>query len=134
MRFLFFALASKANANEMYMHHRFPDEWKIASVVPLPKGGDMSQCTNYRHSSLLPMPGEILEHIIHNRVTNVCDNNDILNENQGGFRKHHSMIGTVALFTDNLHEAIDNYQISIATFIDFSKDFDTVNHEILLKK
>ena len=80
------------------------------------------------------MPGKILEHIIHNRVTNFCDNNDILNENQGGFRKYHSAIGTVALFTDNLYEAINNNQISIATFIDFSKAFDTVNHEILLKK
>ena len=49
MHVLYFALARKANANEMYMHHKFPDEWKIASVVPLPKEGDMSQCTNYRH-------------------------------------------------------------------------------------
>ena len=28
----------------------FPDEWKIASIVPLPKEGDLSQCTNESHS------------------------------------------------------------------------------------
>ena len=112
----------------------FPDDWKIASVVPLPKEGDMSQCTNYRPTSLLPLPGKILEHIIHNGISTFCDENDILNDNQGGFRKKHSTIGTVSLFTDNLYEAINNNQISIATFINFSKAFDTVNHKILLQK
>ena len=112
----------------------FPDDWKIASIVSLPKEGDLSQCTNYRPMSLLPMPGKILEHIIHNRISTFCDNNTILNENQGGFRKNHSTISTVASFTDNLYEAINNKDISIATFIDFSKAFDTVNHKILLQK
>ena len=88
----------------------FPDDWKIATVVPLPKEGNMSQCTNYRPISLLPMPGKILEHIIHDRVTTFCDNNNILDENQGGFRKHHSTIGTVALFTYMKPSTIIRYQ------------------------
>ena len=65
----------------------FPNEWKIASIVPLPKEGDLSKCTNYRPISLLPLPGKILEHIMHSRIISLCDNVDILNKNQGGFRK-----------------------------------------------
>ena len=71
---------------------------------------------------------------MHNRLTSFCDENNILNGNQGGFRKNHSTIATVAQFTNNLYEAINNSQIPIATFMDFSKAFDTVNHEILLQK
>ena len=50
------------------------------------------------------------------------------------FVKNHSTIATVAQSTNDLYEAINNNQISIQTFIDFSKAFDTVNHEILLKQ
>ena len=94
----------------------------------------MSQCTNYRPISLLSMPGKIIEHIIHNRISTFCEKNSILTDNQGGFRKNHSTTGTVAVFTDNLYEAINNNKVSIATFINFSKAFDTVNHKILFKE
>ena len=112
----------------------FPDDWKIASIVPLPKEGDLSQCTNYRPISLLPLPGKLLEHIIHNRTVTFCGEHQILNTKQGGFRKKHSITSTVAKLTDNLYQAINDHDYSIATFIDFSKAFDTVNHEILLHK
>ena len=132
----FIALADQLSFifNLCFTTNLFPDDWKIASVVPISKDGDMTQCTNYRHISLLSMPGKILEHIIHARITTFCDNNNILTDNQSGFRKNHSTIGNVALFTYSLYEAINNHEISIATFIDFSKAFDTVNHEILLNK
>ena len=64
----------------------------------------------------------------------LCDSYNILYENQGAFLKNHSTISTVALFTDNLYKAINDTNISIATFINFSKAFDTFNHNILLQK
>ena len=112
----------------------FPTEWKIATVVPLPKDGDLSQCTDYRPISLLPLPGKILKQILHSRINRHCEENNILNENQGGFRKNCSTISTVALYTNKLFNAINNKNISIATYINFSKAFDTVEHHILLLK
>ena len=56
----------------------FPCKWKKAIVTPLPKDGDLSQCTNYRPISQLPLPGKILEQIIHNRIDTFCNTNNIL--------------------------------------------------------
>ena len=46
----------------------FPDKWKIAKVLPLFKGGDRENVNNYRPISLLPLPGNMLEKIVHKRI------------------------------------------------------------------
>ena len=65
----------------------FPDDWKMALITPLPKDGDPSLCSNYRPSSLLPLPGKIAEKIVHTRLSDYFESNEILNKKQGGFRK-----------------------------------------------
>ena len=94
----------------------------------------MTCCNNYRPISLLPLPGKIAEKIVHARLIDYFENNKILNKKQGGFRKNNSTINSVAEFTHEIYEAINNKNISLATFRDFSKAFDTVNHNILLEK
>ena len=44
--------------------------------------------------------------------------------------------GTVAVLemTDKINEAVENNQFSIGIFVDLSKAFDTLNHNILLNK
>ena len=51
----------------------FPDSWKLATVVPIPKTGDPTQVSNLRPISLvlLPQPGKILEKLVHNQLTHV---------------------------------------------------------------
>ena len=112
----------------------FPDSWKIAQITPLPKEGDLTCCNNYRPISLLPLPGKIAEKVVHNRLSYYLENNNILDKKQGGFRKNNSTINSVSEFSHEIYEAINNKNISLATFIDFSKAFDTVNHQILLEK
>ena len=59
---------------------------------------------------------------------------NILDKCQFGFRKGHSTEQAILEITENLKTSIDNNLITCGVFIDFSKAFDTVNHEILLAK
>ena len=120
--------------NLTFQNSTIPELWKIASVTPLFKSGNVSKCNNYRPISQLPLPGKIVEKIVHQRMSTFFEINKILNENQGGFRKNQSTTNTSAKFLDTIYNSINTKNISIATYIDFSKAFDTVSHDILIKK
>ena len=76
--------------------------WKKANIIPLQEGGDRSDVTNLRPISLLPVPGKLLERIVHTKTNHYLEANGILNEKQGGFHKRHSTTNTIADFTDDI--------------------------------
>ena len=112
----------------------FPDQWKAAKVVPLFKGGDRENVENYRPVSLLPLPGKILEKIVHSRLTDYFGHTNFISENQGGFRKGFSTTSIIADLTDDLFVGTNNGLTTLAAFIDLKKAFDTVDTDILLRK
>ena len=112
----------------------FPERWKVAKIIPLFKGGDRECVSNYRPVSLLPLPGKLLEKIVHKRVVKFWDDNNFLSNEQGGFRKGHSTVSTIADLTDDLFKNINEGYTTIASFVDLSKAFDTDNTQILLNK
>ena len=112
----------------------FPSAWKMAKVVPLFKGGDRCDVSNYRPVSLLPIPGKLLEKIVHRRITQFFEDHSFLSSHQGGFRKGHSTLSTIADLTDDLLDQVNAGMTTLAAFIDLKKAFDTVNMNILTKK
>ena len=84
--------------------------------------------------SLLPLISKLIEKIVHNRIYKHCEDNNILDARQGGFRPNHSTCKTTAFFLNDIYKAINGNKILIATYIDAMKAFDTVNHSILLQK
>jgi retron-type reverse transcriptase len=94
----------------------------------------MTDPNNYRPIALLSPFSKTLERIVYDQLMTFLEKYDILNKYQFGFRKGHSTEQAILEITENLKTSIDNNLITCGVFIDFSKAFDTVNHEILLAK
>ncbi len=107
---------------------------KVAKIIPLYKSGDNTLLGNYRPIALLSTFSKILEKIIANRLSSYLENNNLLSNFQFGFRKNHSTLHPLLLFSNKITEVLENKKHCIAIFCDLQKAFDTVDHVILLEK
>ena len=112
----------------------FPDQLKIARVVPIYKKGSRLMVSNYRPISLLSNLNKILEQLMHKRICNFLERNDSLYKLQFGFRSKHSTNLALIEITETLRRALDDKKVACGLFVDFQKAFDTVNHKILAEK
>ena len=120
--------------NNCFNTATIPNIWKHAKVTPLPKGGDSQLVSNYRPISLLPLLSKLIEKIVHRRLYTYLSTWNLLDEKQGGFRPGYSTVTTCSFFTNDIYTANNNNDVTIAVLIDAMKAFDTVNHQILIKK
>ena len=112
----------------------FPDELKIARVVPVYKNGSSENVANYRPISVLPIFSKILEKCMYNRLFYFISKYNVLSLNQYGFRPGHSTSSALIDFVHTVVNALDKKNYMIAMFLDLKKAFDTVDHHILLHK
>ena len=112
----------------------FPTELKIANVLPLYKSDDPFCFNNYRPVSLLCVLSKVFEKFMYNRLLNFLEEHKFFVNEQFGFRKSHSSYMALMTLMDKLIESLDKGEYIMGIFLDFSKAFDTVDHEILLKK
>ncbi len=103
----------------------FPAIWKHA-VVHIFKSGDAKETKNYRPISPLPIISKVIEKVIPTQLAEHLEGNLLLSNTP--------RLETHFVHRNRLYENIDRSNISLLTVCDLSKAFDSVSHEILLKK
>ena len=120
--------------NQMIVTGKFPDQLKISKVIPLNKAKDQTILSNYRLIALQPSISKIFEYVLLEQITNYFLDNNILSPQQYGFRSNHSTELAALNLVDELTYKLDRGIIPLNIYMDLSKAFDTLIHEILISK
>jgi len=112
----------------------FPAKLKIAKIIPIFKSGDPRNTGNYRPIALLSNFDKIIESCLYSRFTDFISKNNILSEDQFGFRPKLSCETALLEFTNDIAINLDTNKFSLATFLDISKAFDTIQFCIMKSK
>ena len=112
----------------------FPSILKTSKIIPIYKKGSKLEFSNYRPISLLSNIDKILERLMYNRLYNFLEKKEIIFSLQFGFRQKYSTTHSLIHLTDKIRHEIDKATYACGIFVDFQQAFDTVDHDILLKK
>lgn len=113
--------------NNMLNNSYFPHAWKLAKVVVLPKKDkDTSNPKNLRAISLLPNISKVYEICINKNILKFCENKNLINDNQFGFKYKHSTIHAIHCLVSNINWNLNKSLCTGACLIDFEKAFDSI--------
>ena len=112
----------------------FPDRLKYAVVKQILKNGDKSDVSNYRPISLLPAFSKVFEKVIYVRLYQHLANNNILIDEQFGFRPKSSTTAAAYNLINEVLDALNSKKLVGGIFCDLKKAFDSVDRDILISK
>ena len=113
---------------------KVPPALKTQYITPIHKGGPKTDSAKYRPIALTSHLVKIFERIMRCRVVDFLEENNILSSKQHGFRKGRSCLTQLLKHMDNILLNLQQGDDSDVIYLDYSKAFDKVDHEILLSK
>ena len=120
--------------NSSLLSSTYPDSWKLAEVVPIPKEGNHEIASNNRPISLLPILSKVCEKVALNQLTEYLNKYNLLSPCQSGNKRNHSTETININTTDRILKPMDQKKLAALILIDLSKAFDSIDHSILLRK
>lgn len=113
----------------------FPNIFKRAKVIPIPKNGKDPKLPNsYRPISLLSALAKLFERVIYNRITTHTENNDIIHCKQFGFRKDHSTVHQIKRVIHIVEQNKAARRSTGVVLLDIEKAFDSIWHDGVIFK
>ena len=112
----------------------FPEVMKKADVIPLYKAKDYQETNNYRPISLLLTISKLLEKIMYKRTYCFLEDSKQIYKSQYGFRTAHSCENAISELISEIIKGKQDGMYTLAVFLDLSKAFDSLEHDVLLNK
>lgn len=112
----------------------YPEELKVAKIIPIFKKGDHDDANNYRPISLLSTFSKVLEKIIKTRLIKFIEANFKFDQQQYGFQCKSSTQGAAVDMLEYITNELDKNKYVITVFVDLQKAFDTVNIKLMMNK
>eukprot|EP00794_Sanderia_malayensis_P006748 gene6748-7506_t len=109
-------------------------EFKLAILTPILEIGLEVAMRNFRPVSNLANASKLIDSVVANQLVEHMTNNGLFEPLQSAYRQGHSTETALLKTQSDILEAMDNQQLSILVLLDLSAAFDTVNHDVLLKR
>jgi hypothetical protein len=110
----------------------FPDLWKASYLTPIFKKGDRSNVENYRPICVQSAFAKLFEKVVLYYLNPYIA--PLISPRQHGFVAGKSTLSNLLLYSDYISDALTKGLQVDCVYTDFSKAFDTVDHEVLLRK
>ena len=119
--------------NNLWQTGSFPDEWREATIIPIPKPGkNHTEPSAYRPIALTNCVCKLMEKMVNKRLVWWLEKNEKLSKYQCGFRKNRSTLDHLIKLETYIRNAFINKEHVVAVFFDLEKAFDTTwKHGIL---
>ena len=117
--------------NHIFDRGIFPTDWCLAILQPLHKKGDLNVPDNYRGISLLNTCSKIYTSILNRRINSWINENNIIGEEQAGFREEHSTMDHIFTLMATIQKQLVRHRKLYVSFIDFRKAFDSISRQKL---
>ena len=124
----------RAIFNAIYLKSYFPKLWKVGHIIPIFKPGDSFDPSNYRGLTVSRCLGKLFTLVINKRLIEFLDARNIFSHYQTRFRRGYRTADHVFIFNTILNSYFSKEKKVYASFVDFSKAYDSIWRNGLLYK
>jgi hypothetical protein len=121
--------------NNCLIFSKVPDEWKISTVIMLPKcSAGLTDPSKYRPISITACIARLFERLLLVRLQKHLNTNNIIINQQSGFRKNRSTKDNLIFLSQKIGECLRKKWNMLNIYFDIAGAFDKVWHRGLLYK
>jgi hypothetical protein len=112
----------------------FPSAFKTSTVIPIQKVPKTIKSEEFRLINMLSVYEKAIECIVKEQLSAFFEENNVLIEQQSGFRKSHSSETSLNLVLTQWKEEIDQGKVVVGVLLDLKRAFETIYRNLLLGK
>ena len=121
--------------NHFWKNNSLPEQWKQSTTIPIYKAGKpRHEASSYRPIALTNCLAKIFERLVTIRLKKFLETNNIIINEQNGFRAGYSTIDSLCQLENDIRTSFIKGESTLAVFLDITQAFDSVRHDILIRK